>query len=101
MNETILTVIATGVSVVGLIYTFLRNFKADIHLRLDGMDKRLDGMDKRLDGMDKRLDGMTNELKEINTKLNDLDKRLYAVETVLHMKDCCVLKQDQNLKKAE
>lgn len=31
----------------------------------------------------------------------ELDKRLYGIESVLHMKDCCVLKQDQNLKKAE
>lgn len=87
MNEIMITTIGTGIAVVTLIYTFLRNFKADV--------------DSRLGGMDKKLDGMTNELKEINVKLNDLDRRLYAVETVLHMKDCCVIKQDQNLKKVE
>lgn len=87
MNEIMWTIIGTGAAVVGLIYTFLRNFKSDVSARLDGMTSR--------------LDGMTSELKDIHLRLNDLDKRLYAVETVLHMKDCCVLKQDQNMKKAE
>ena len=51
--------------------------------------------------IDKRFDGVYSDLKEINSKLNDVDKRLYAVETVLHMKDCCVLKQDQTLRKVD
>lgn len=41
------------------------------------------------------------ELKENRKDTHEIDKRLYGIETVLHMKDCCVLKQDQNLKKAE
>ena len=41
------------------------------------------------------------KLDKISDKLNDLDKRLYTIEMMMHMKDCCVLKQDQNLKKAE
>lgn len=39
--------------------------------------------------------------QDIGVKLAELDKRLYGIETVLHMKDCCVLKQDQHLKQAE
>ncbi len=38
---------------------------------------------------------------ETNNRIAEIDKRLYGIETVLHMKDCCMLKQDQNLKKAE
>jgi len=38
---------------------------------------------------------------EMNNKISEIDKRLYGIETVLHMKDCCILKQDQNLKKVE
>lgn len=51
--------------------------------------------------IDKKFDRFEGEFKEINIKLSDIDKRLYAVETVLHMKDCCVLKSDQNLKRVE
>ncbi len=38
---------------------------------------------------------------EMNNKISEIDKRLYGIETVLHMKDCCMLKQDQNLKNVE
>lgn len=41
------------------------------------------------------------ELKENRKDLHEIDKRLYGIETVLHMKDCCILKQDQSLKKVE
>lgn len=41
------------------------------------------------------------ELKENRKDIHEIDKRLYGIETVLHMKDCCVLKQDQNMKRAE
>ncbi len=51
--------------------------------------------------LSKRIDDQSKTLGEMNTKIGDIDKRLYGIETVLHMKDCCVLKQDQNLKKAE
>lgn len=37
----------------------------------------------------------------LGTQVNNIDKRLYGIETMLHMKDCCVLKNDQNLRKAE
>lgn len=42
-----------------------------------------------------------NELKQSRKDMHEIDKRLYGIETVLHMKDCCVLNKDQKLKKAE
>jgi len=51
--------------------------------------------------MTKIIDEQGRKIDEINTKISEIDKRLYGIETVLHMKDCCMLKQDQNLKKVE
>lgn len=51
--------------------------------------------------LSKRIDDQSKIMNEMNTKIGEIDKRLYGIETVLHMKDCCVLKQDQALKKAE
>ena len=39
--------------------------------------------------------------KDLQEQIFDVDKRLYGIETVLHMKDCCILKSDQGIKKAE
>ena len=53
------------------------------------------------DRLTKRLDDTNKRIDDSNVKLTEIDKRLYGIETVLHMKDCCVLKSDQHMKKAE
>lgn len=51
--------------------------------------------------LSKRIDEISKKMDDSNNKISEMDKRLYGIETVLHMKDCCVLKQDQNLRKVE
>ena len=108
MMAAILTMIGTGVAIIGFVYGFLRNFKSDINFRIDRLDTRMDRLDARMDQLDARMDRLDtrmdrleNKIESVQHTMNDIDKRLYGVEMVLHMKDCCVLKQDQNLKKAE
>ena len=60
-------------------------------INLEKLDKKIDDSSSKADSKD----------QSIQNSMNELDKRLYGIETVLHMKDCCVLKQDQNLRKAE
>lgn len=71
--------------------------------RMDQMVLRMDQMATRtdIDQLTGRLDKMTVRIDQMQHSINEIDKRLYGVETVLHMKDCCVLKQDQDLKKTE
>lgn len=44
----ILTLIATTVTTIGFVYGFLRNFKADIHLHIDKLEKRMDTLEERM-----------------------------------------------------
>lgn len=88
------TIIGGCVAVVVAIGTLLRNFKIDIGAKIDRIETRMDRLETRIDRIETKVEG-------IQASLNEIDKRLYAVEMVLHMKDCCMLKQDQNLKKAE
>jgi hypothetical protein len=44
---------------------------------------------------------LTTKIEKIETKLDNMNERLIIVETMLHLKDCCLLKTDQSLKKAE
>jgi hypothetical protein len=55
----------------------------------------------RIDKTDLRMEKMNEKFDALVEKTSEIDKRLYGIETVLHMKECCVLKQDQGLKKAE
>lgn len=48
----------------------------------------------------KKLDKAETKSENTNILFNDIDKRLFAIETMLHMKDCCALKENTH-KKAE
>lgn len=42
---------------------------------------------------------LSKRLDKLELKVDSMDKRLVAVETILHMKECCMLK-DESKKKA-
>jgi hypothetical protein len=64
-------------------------------------EQRFDLVDKKFEQVEIKLVDIYKKIDETNVKIAEIDKRLYGIETVLHMKDCCVLKSDQSLKKAE
>ncbi len=45
---TIATVIGTGLTTVGLVYTIMRNFKEDVNENFDKNERRFEMMDQRL-----------------------------------------------------
>lgn len=45
---TAITFLGTGISVIGFVYAFLRNFKNDINLRIDKMESRIDTLEERM-----------------------------------------------------
>lgn len=47
--------IVTGLGVLGLVYTFLRNFKGDIKNSIEGLEKRMDRSDARLTSLEERM----------------------------------------------
>lgn len=53
--STILTIIAAAASTVGLIYTFLRNFKTDINSHIDKLEKRMNNFESRMNSIDERI----------------------------------------------
>ena len=51
-------------------------------------------LNAKFDKIDRRFDKLENDMKEIRTSLNRL-------EGAFMNKDCCMIKDDRNLKKAE
>lgn len=49
----------------------------------------------------KKIDAIIARLDRVDNKVNELDKRIIAIETMMHMKDCCILKASDQIKKAE
>lgn len=56
-------------------------------------------LNKKIEKIEQKLE---EKIELINTRVTDMDKRLFGIETMLHMKDCCMLKDErQTLKKVE
>ena len=41
------------------------------------------------------------KIDKLDGKVNELDKRLIAIETTMRFKECCMLKDDSQMRKAE
>lgn len=52
-------------------------------------------------GMREDIKSLKTDIKSMQEDIKDLDRRLCRIEGAITSKDCCVLKQDQNLKKVE
>ncbi len=82
-DEMILWFMGLQTSIIGIITYLYRNLKEQIkEIKLEVRE-------------------INQDLKTVNDRMNNIDKRLYGVETILHMQECCALKEDKTMKKAE
>lgn len=43
-----------------------------------------------------KINHIEDRMIKIDEKVTDVDKRVFAIETMMHMKDCCMLKDDRS-----
>ena len=59
------------------------------------LDKKFESKLDKLDNKsESRFEKLETKLDIIDRRVQDIDKRLFVVETLLHMKECCMLKSD-------
>lgn len=58
MNIEIITIIGTGIGIVGFVYTIIRNFRTDFDNRFDKMEQQCNLQDQRWIETNKRMDGV-------------------------------------------
>lgn len=67
--------------------------------RLDG---KITGLDKKLsDKIDSVDHKLSDRIDKLDLKLQDIDKRVFGIETMLRMQECCMIKDERRLPKAE
>lgn len=54
--------------------------------------------DKKFEKIDKKFEKIDERFEKVEDKITGLDKRLVAIETILHMKECCMLKNEETKK---
>jgi hypothetical protein len=76
--------VATIVIVLGGMYLMNKSNKAEMNSMFDKLDAKID---KRCDALDE--------------KITDIDRRLCRLEGAFASKDCCMIKDSSQVKKAE
>ena len=93
--EVFIVILTSGVFL-GILAIFYRLGRAH-----EFLESKFKSNDEKFTKIEDRFTKLEHKIDDVKNHVIDIDKRLYAVETLLHMKDCCILKQDQNLKKVE
>lgn len=65
------------------------------------LEKKFDKIELRFEKIDQRFDKIDHRFEKIEASLHDLDKRLYRMEGSILSKECCMLKEDRQIKTAE
>lgn len=85
-------------TIIGSVFTMFIWFWSRIDRKFDKMESRFDKIENRMDRMENRMDRMENstnsEFKELRTSLNRMEGAFYS-------KDCCMLKDEKQDRKAE
>ena len=66
--------------------------------KFEKIDQRFEKIDQRFEKLEEHLD---HRFEKIELTLHDLDKRLYRMEGSIISKECCMLKDDRQIKHAE
>lgn len=71
--------------------------------RLDKkIDTKLDAVEKRLgDQIQKLDDRLSTQIQKLDEKVTDIDRRVCRLEGAFNNKECCMIKDSSQLKKAE
>jgi uncharacterized protein (DUF3084 family) len=82
-------------------YNKFESFEKKMEDRFAQINQRFTQIDQRFEQMDQRFEKIDQRFEKIESIILDIDRRLCRVEGALSSKDCCMLKEDQKLKKAE
>jgi iron-sulfur cluster repair protein YtfE (RIC family) len=76
----------------------LCNVEAKITAHLTNMETKLINMESRIDS---RHTNLENKIDKMQDTITDIDRRLCRLEGAFASKDCCMIKDSSQMKKAE
>ena len=65
------------------------------------MQKKFEAVDKKFEAIDRKFEGIDHKLDKIREDIQDVDRRLCRLEGAFASKDCCMIKDSSQLRKAE
>ena len=90
-------------AIIGIMFWFfysrldgkISNLDTKLSGKIDAVDKKLSN---RIDDVERKL---SDKIDKLDLKAQDIDKRVFGIETMLHMKECCLIKDERRLPRAE
>lgn len=65
------------------------------------IEKKFDKINQKFDKVDQRFDKVDLRFDKLEEKVTDIDRILCRLEGAFSSKDCCMIKDDRKLSKAE
>ncbi len=95
MSEEIWQLMQMGMWAIGIQTTILI---ALLGVIWSSISRKFDSIDKKFTD---RCDNIEKKIDKMDEKLTDIDRRVCRIEGAMNNKDCCMLKSDQQIRKAE
>ncbi len=65
------------------------------------LDKKFDKIDQKFDKIDQRFEKVDQRFDRLDEKVTDIDRRLCRLEGAFASKDCCMIKDERQMKRVE
>lgn len=69
--------------------------------KLEKIDQKFEKIDQRFEKIDHRFDRVDHRFQSIEKDIFNIKNEMIGIKTILHMKECCMLRDDRQMKKAE
>jgi len=65
------------------------------------LDRKFDKIDQRFEKIDARFEKVDQRFDNIENRLTKLEYDMIEVKTILRLKECCMIQDERQIKKAE
>jgi hypothetical protein len=65
------------------------------------LNSRMDKLDSRMDKLDSRMDKIDSKMDKQDGRMTKIEHDLIEIKTILRMKECCMIQDEKQMKKAE
>lgn len=69
--------------------------------KFDKIDIKFDKIDIKFEKMDARFDEIKNDINVMKSEISTLKNDMIEVKTILRFKECCMIQDERQMKKAE
>lgn len=99
--QLIISILAPMGAMLGWVYSRIDRRFEQVDKRFEQVDKRFDKIDERFEKVDERFEKVYEKFDKIDGDIKELRTSINRMEGAFYSKECCMLKEEKQNKKAE